>query len=138
MSEFQLNNTAECLGYLCLFVAMNDGELDDSEVEQVMKAMYATMKSLEIDADGDGDVDVDDLKVSFNNVWENMPNKGDDAAKYFLGIVGGYFKEHFNKDGQQVVLNNLADVARADGEVKDIEKQNVNLVAEIFELEKPF
>ena len=34
---------------------MNDGELDDSEVEQVMKAMYATMKSLEIDADGDGD-----------------------------------------------------------------------------------
>ena len=52
--SFKLNNSAECLGYLCLFVAMNDGELHEEEAKRTVVAMAGMMKALEIDTDDDG------------------------------------------------------------------------------------
>ena len=135
--SFTLNNSAECLGYLCLFVSMNDGELHDEEVKRTMEAMAKMMVQLDIDSTGDGEVDVEDLKASFTNVWNQMPDNFDDAAKHFCGIVSEYFGD-WSDQNKQVIVSELAAVANADNVIQDVEKQNVNLVAEWLGVEKPF
>ncbi len=135
--SIELNNSAECLGYLCLFVSMNDGELHDEEVKRTMEAMAKMMVQLDIDSTGDGEVDVEDLKASFNNVWSQMPDNFDDAASHFCGIVSEYFGE-WSDQNKKIIVSELAAVANADNVIQDVEKQNVNLVAEWLGVEKPF
>ena len=135
--EFQLNNSAECLGYLCLFVACNDGELHEEEAKRSMVAMAKMIKAFDLDVDGDGDVDADDLKASFNNVWSQMPDNFEDAARNFVGICTQYFGE-WSDQNKQVIVNELKAVAEADSVIQDVEKQNVNLVAELLGVEPAF
>ncbi|MDP7037075.1 MAG: TerB family tellurite resistance protein [Candidatus Marinimicrobia bacterium] len=135
--SFQLNNSAECLGYLCFFVACNDGELHDEEAKRSIQAMAKMIKQLDIDVDGSGEVDNDDLAVAFNNVWEQMPDDFEEAAKHFVGICCNYFGK-WSPENKSIVVSELAAVARADNVIQDVEKQNVNLVAELLDVEKPF
>ena len=135
--QFQLNNSAECLGYLCLFVAMNDGELHEEEAKRSMQAMAKMMTQLGIDSDGDGDVDADDLIASFDNVWSQMPDNFKEAAHYFVGICTKYFAD-WSEENKQVIVSELKAVAEADNVIQDVEKQNVNLVAELLGVEPAF
>ena len=137
MSDFQLNNSAECLGYLCLFVAMSDGELHDEEAKRAMQSMAGMMKAFDLDVDGDGDVDVDDVIASFNNVWDQMDISWEEAAKHFVGICVNYF-DSWSDQNKKVIVDNLAAIARADSIIQDNEKTNVNLVAEMFGVDQPF
>ncbi len=135
--DFQLNNSAECLGYLCLFVAMNDGELHEEEAKRSIKAMAKMMVQLDIDVDGDGDVDGDDLLASYKNIWSQMPDNFDDAAHYFVGICVNYFAG-WNEQNKKIIVDELKAVAEADSVIQDVEKQNVNLVAELLGVEPAF
>ena len=137
MSEIKLNNSAECLGYLCLFVSMNDGELHEEEAKRSIQAMGKMIGALDMDVDGDGDVDADDVLVSFKNVLAQMPETGEEAAQYFVGICTEYFAD-WSDQNKQVIVNELAEVARADNVIQDVEKHNVNYVAEKFGVDKPF
>ena len=105
--SFKLNNSAECLGYLCLFVAMNDGELHEEEAKRTVVAMAGMMKALEIDTDGDGDVDVDDVIASYKNVWSQMPDNFDDAARHFVGICTKYFADWSDNNKQIIAISNV-------------------------------
>ena len=135
--SFKLNISAECLGYLCLFVAMNDGELHEEEAKRTVVAMAGMMKALEIDTDDDGDVDVDDLTASYKNVWTQMPDNFDDAAEHFVGICTEYFGK-WSDNNKQIIVATLADIAKADNVIQDVEKQNVNLVAKWLGVAAPF
>ena len=135
--SFKLNNSAECLGYLCLFVAMNDGELHKEEAKRTVCAMAGMIKALEIDTDDDGDVDVDDLTESYKNLWTQMPDNFKDASRHFIGICVDYFGS-WSVHNKKMIVDMLADIARADSVIQDIEKGNVNLVAEILGVSKPF
>ena len=59
--SFKLNNSAECLGYLCLFIAMNDGKLHKKEAKRTIESMAKMLAELELDSNNDGDVNIDDL-----------------------------------------------------------------------------
>ena len=137
MSEIKLNNSAECLGYLCLFVSMNDGELHEEEATRSIQAMGKMIGALEIDVDGDGEVTPDDVLESFRNVLSQMPETGEEAAQYFVGICTKYF-DSWSDENKQVIVNELAEVAKADSVIQDVEKANVNYVAEQFGVDKPF
>ena len=135
--SFKLNNSAECLGYLCLFVAMNDGNLHDKEVERTIQSMAKMLAELELDSNDDGNVDIDDLIVSYKHIWTQMPGNSEDASRHFIGICVDYFGS-WSVHNKKIIIDILADIARADGVVKDIEKENVNLVAEMLGVSKPF
>ena len=116
---------------------MNDGELHKEESKRCLQAMARMMGALKIDTDGDGKVDADDVLASFKNVWEQMPENFDDAAKYFVGICSNYFSE-WSEENKKVIVNELKGIAEADNVIQDVEKQNVNLVAELLGLEPAF
>jgi hypothetical protein len=134
----ELNNSAECLGYLCLFVSMNDGELHEEEAKRTLQAMAKMINGMEIDVDGDGEVTVDDLKTAYLNVLAQFPKTtAKEAAKHFVGICTKYF-DSWPDINKQIIVKELAEVAKADNVIQDVEKSNVNYVAEMFGVDKPF
>ena len=66
-----------------------------------------------------------------------MPETGEEAAQYFVGICTKYF-DSWSDENKQVIVNELAEVAKADSVIQDVEKANVNYVAEQFGVDKPF
>tara|TARA_B100000700_G_scaffold95473_1_gene107549 strand:+ start:1135 stop:1569 length:435 start_codon:yes stop_codon:yes gene_type:complete len=137
--EVELKNAAECFGFILSFLAYwSDGKWHEAESEVMFQAIAGTLKNLELDSDGDGDVDVDDLKASIARVNESFANcTFDEASHHLKGICIQYFGE-WSDDNKQVILNRSVDLVKADGEVTDVEKGNVNFVASCLGLEKPF
>ena len=135
----QLNNAAECFGFILSFLAYwSDGKWHDAEVKVMYSAVAGTLKNLELDTDDDGDVDVDDFKASLKSINESFTNcTFDEAAHHLKGICSQYFGE-WSDDNRKVILSRSIDLVEADGEVTDIEKGNVNFVAACLNLDKPY
>ena len=135
--SFKLNNSAECLGYLCLFIAMNDGKLHKKEAKRTIQSMAKMLAELELDSNNDGDVNIDDLITSYKYLWTQMPDNFKDASRHFIGICVNYF-ESWSVHNKKMIVDMLADIARADNVIQDTEKGNVNLVAKMFGIPEPF
>ena len=134
-----LNNAAECFGYILAFLAYwSDGEWNKAEADIFYKAVAQTLAGLELDTDGDGDVDEDDFKASIDSINASFTNcTFDESAYHVKNICSKYFGE-WSEDNRNVILNRCVELVKADGELTDVEKNNVNFVASCLGLEKPF
>jgi len=137
--QIRLNNAAECLGFILSFLAYwSDGKWHEAESNVVKEAVAGTLIALELDIDKDGDVDVDDFKASLKSINESFTNcTFDEATRHLKGICSQFFGE-WSDDNKKVILSHCIDLVKADGEVTDVEKNNVNFVAAYLNLDKPY
>ena len=136
--QIRLNNAAECLGFILSFLAYwSDGKWHEAESKVMMQAVAGTLKALELDTDKDGDVDVDDLKASLASIGASFENLTfDESAHHLKGICTEYFGKR-SEENRKIILTNCVNIVKADGELTDVEKNNVNFVATCLGLEKP-
>ncbi len=80
MNEFQINNPADCMAYLLIFVSGSDGELSGHEGTATMKILTEFINHFEIDIDKDGAVDNKDAVACFTrtlNLYRKRPTLHD-------------------------------------------------------------
>ena len=109
---------------------MNDGKLHKKEAKRTIQSMAKMLAELELDSNNDGDVNIDDLITSYKYLWTQMPDNFKDASRHFIGICVDYF-ESWSVHNKKMIVDMLADIARADSVIQDTEKGNVNLVSSV-------
>ena len=73
----------------------------------------------------DKKINIDDLITSYKYLWTQMPDNFKDASRHFIGICVDYF-ESWSVHNKKMIVDMLADIARADNVIQDTEKGNVN------------
>jgi len=110
-----------------------DGDTDDSEIEEMSGKLVS--QTFERDRDGDGVVDSSLSETESNDMiretWEKYGSLTDDAQidQFFASATG--VAEHFqwNHGRMQSFVNDMVDIAAADGYIDDTEETIINQLA---------
>ena len=132
MNEFQIDNPADCMAYLLIFVSGSDGELSGHEGTATMKILTEFINHFEIDIDKDGAVDNKDAVACFTrtlNLYESLPEK--EAAMLMVNSADT-IKKNVDKDNLPIIIKNLRALSAVDQTVSKSEKEVVDIIEEIF------
>jgi|TARA_B100000959_G_C14965695_1_gene617634 hypothetical protein len=112
------------------------GDEDFSQDEMTTVAEKFVNQRFEADIDGDGVVDdalpedhtvFDDVFEKYYGMWGDFDAQQNQLSKS-CAAVAEYFS--YNHNRMQSLINDMVDIAAADGYIDDLEEQMINMIAE--------
>ena len=135
-------------GSLFLMIAcaeFTDAYLDEQEIEVIIQKTEMFVSTLA----GEGVMYTQqDVQEKFNKAFQWYTTIGEDAPqhkidqeiiKHIRRVAKSFKKEKwFNADVAELLINDLIEVAHADGEVIKNEQHAINMIARLWAVETPF
>jgi len=120
------------------FAQLTDGKTTPEEIAKIAEHAFTWMDALELDLTGDGKVDADDLnKLIFADVIPYFNAMDNDSR--LLSIVETatmlQSQEWWNDEVSVGFLDQIKDIALADGKYHENEKKWIQSLAEIFDVD---